>query len=82
MDERKFVIDHNCYWQTTNDLLMKVNKRPYTVAEWREYQTENGQDANSLLADPQFVDAEQGNYRLAPNSPAKGRGIQDGCWPE
>ena len=26
VDERKFVIDHNCYWQTTGELLMQFNR--------------------------------------------------------
>ncbi|HYD31874.1 MAG TPA: right-handed parallel beta-helix repeat-containing protein [Azospirillaceae bacterium] len=37
-------------------------------------------DANSLLADPRFVDPRAGDYRLAPDSPAHGLGIRDLPW--
>lgn len=40
----------------------------------------SGGDANSLIADPQFVDPASGNYRLKPSSPAFQLGIKDLEW--
>ena len=40
--------------------------------KWREM----GFDANSIVADPLFVDAENGDYRLKPESPALKLGIK------
>jgi hypothetical protein len=38
----------------------------YTLAQWQEM----GYDTNSVVADPMFVDLENENYRLKPESPA------------
>jgi len=42
-----------------------------TLAEW---QSNSGQDAHSIHADPLFVDLEAGDFRLQPGSPALGAG--------
>ncbi|MDD4061858.1 MAG: right-handed parallel beta-helix repeat-containing protein [Kiritimatiellae bacterium] len=73
VEEKKFVIDRNCYYQTTNDLLARIAGRNFRPAEFREYQAA-GFDAQSLFADPKFVDAKHADYRLAPTSPCKGMG--------
>ena len=36
------------------------------LAEWQDL----GYDTHSVIADPQFVDPEQDDYRLRPESPA------------
>src|SRR5439155_18131841 len=44
-----------------------------TLAQWQA----QGFDLHSLIADPQFVDAANGNFTLAANSPASALGFQD-----
>ena len=55
--------DHNVYWRTDDEELLFYD---YTLEEWRE----RGMDRNSKLADPMFVDAANGDFRLKPGSPA------------
>ena len=43
--------------------------------EWASWQA-LGMDRNSLVADPLFVDADDGDYRLQPESPAWKLGFQ------
>ena len=43
-----------------------------SLDEWREL----GYEANSIIADPMFVDPEQDDYRLRPDSPAFRLGFQ------
>jgi hypothetical protein len=44
-----------------------------TLAQWQA----QGFDPSSQVADPQFVDAANGNFTLAANSPAHALGFQD-----
>ncbi|MAE67695.1 MAG: hypothetical protein CMJ18_25860 [Phycisphaeraceae bacterium] len=45
-------------------------------ADCREVWRDTGFDMNSVIADPLFVDAEHGDYRLRPDSPAFDLGFQ------
>ena len=53
--------------------------RKYTLAEWRLL----GYDKDSAVADPMFVDAAKGDYRVKPESPALKMGFKNfemGTW--
>jgi len=74
-DERQFIFDHNCYWQTSGQLLIHINNRDYLPAQFSEHQA-TGQDGNSVVAEPQFRDIVSGDYRLRADSPHANKGIQ------
>lgn len=59
--------DYNLYFSPEDPHWQKQN-----LAEWRS----SGVEHNSRLADPRFVDIEQGNYSFAPGSPALEMGIR------
>ncbi len=56
--------DHNLYWNVSGQSVLFGNK---TLAEWQA----RGQDTNSVVADPLFVDPARGDFRLRPGSAAK-----------
>jgi len=72
--ERNLVIDNNCYWQTTGDMLVRLNGKDYRVADWLRYRKETGQDAHSVLADPKFVNPDASDYRLQGSTPCPAAG--------
>jgi len=66
-------IDHNLFYSDIGEFGATVHFRPlgsmsknYTLKEWQRL----GMDINSIYDDPMFVDYEQGDYRLKPESPA------------
>jgi len=75
-------IDHNLYYNPERPWLYTPTftvgsrdgrQRKYTLAEWRE----KGYDINSIIADPLFMDPENGDYRVKPTSPALELGFQN-----
>ena len=50
-DEKQFVIDHNCYFQTLGTLHARMNGRLYKTDQFRLYQEETGQDQHSVIAE-------------------------------
>lgn len=68
------LMDYNLYLREPKMIigLYSLNETSTTLAAWQS--KSHGLDRNSLLADPRFVNAASGNYRLAAGSPALGRG--------
>jgi len=66
---RNFAYENNLYWNASGAPVTFSGK---TFAEWQAA----GQDKNSLIADPLFVDPEHGDFRLRPDSPAARIGFQ------
>lgn len=64
-----FRMADNVYWDTTGE---EPEFAGATFEEWRA----KGHDANSIVADPLFVDAESGDFRLKPDSPALALGFK------
>jgi parallel beta-helix repeat protein len=59
--------DHNLYWHAGGDGSLGVGAAGVgTYADWQK----KGFDANSVVADPLFVDPAKGDYSLRPESPA------------
>jgi GH141 insertion domain/Right handed beta helix region len=65
-----YTLDSNLYWDVNGDVMDFAD---WTLAEWKE----RGQDVNSVVADPLFVDAANYDFRLKPESPAYALGFKD-----
>jgi len=61
-------MDHNL-WFTEEGVM--VNWFGKKIESFEGYRETTGLDAHSLFADPEFLDAAGGDYRLAPDSPAR-----------
>jgi hypothetical protein len=79
-------IDDNCFLSDFGEFVARVRPRPaaergsgsqegrkYSLEEWRTL----GFDRGSIFADPLFVDAEHGDYRVRPDSPALALGFEN-----
>jgi hypothetical protein len=62
-------LDAHCYWNSDGDDL------DFAGRDFSEWQAE-GHDAQSIVADPRFLDPEHGDFRLHPDSPALELGFQ------
>jgi hypothetical protein len=62
--------DHNIYWNVAESSVFPGN---FNLGQWS---TKWGQDEHSLVADPLFADAKNGNFQLGPDSPARAVGFQ------
>jgi len=59
----KVKMRNNCYWNTSGK---QIRPAGMSFEQWQQ----KGRDINSIIADPMFVDAENYDFRLKPNSPA------------
>lgn len=62
----RFVIDHNVYWDARAGT--NVSQLKFSAASLEQWKA-RGHDKNSLIADPLFVDAMKGDFRLTGPSP-------------
>lgn len=62
--------DSNLYWRTDREPVTFANQQ--TLQQWQA----RGQDTNSLVADPLFVNAACNDYHLQSDSPAHKLGIE------
>jgi len=76
-------VDYNCFYSGKgNEFRARVaprgekgrgDKRNYSLKEWRQL----GFDQHSVFADPMFVDPENNDYRVKPESPALKLGFKN-----
>lgn len=67
--DNQYRMDYNLYWHEGGGEIRFAN---FTLEEWRA----KGQDVHSVIADPLFVNPDQGDFRLKPGSPASQIGFQ------
>ncbi len=68
-DDDQYAFDRNCYWQSGGG---EFRFAKWSFADWQK----RGKDVNSIIADPGFVDAAKGDFRLKPDSPALKTGFK------
>ena len=64
-DEGYYTLDENLYWHADGKPVMFADGM-----DFEQWQQKHGQDAKSIVADPLFVDAREGDFRLRDDSPA------------
>jgi hypothetical protein len=72
IDAGRFTLDYNLYYNFAGEPV-QFGREQLTLAQWRQ---QSGQDMHSIVADPLFVDAANGNFALKPDSPALELGFQ------
>lgn len=68
------VLDYNVYDAEAGSADAEWVWKNKDYIGFNQYRKKSGNDSNSLFANPQFVDAEQGDFRLKADSPAAGAG--------
>ena len=64
-EDDSYQLDHNLYWHADGKPVQFTKDLDFEA--WRK---KHGQDAHSIVADPTFTNARDGDFRLKPNSPA------------
>ncbi|HDZ68927.1 MAG TPA: hypothetical protein ENH43_00705 [Phycisphaerales bacterium] len=64
----KIMFNYNCWYQASGNMI-DYGGTTYTMAQFPDYQANESQDANSIAANPVFVDLAGGDYRLQDSSP-------------
>ncbi len=72
-DKVKVASRNNCWWNAAGAPVTFAGK---PLAEWQKL----GHEEGSVVADPLFVDAAKGDYRLKPESPALKLGFKPFDW--
>lgn len=65
-----YSVNRNLYWTTSKAEPL------FDGRDWDEWRATSGQDKDSLIADPLFVDAANRDFRLKPGSPAEKIGFR------
>ncbi len=68
---KNYAFDYNLYYRAGGEPFDWPGDR--TFEQWQEW---TGQDKHSIVADPLFLDPENGDFRLKPGSPAEKIGFQ------
>ena len=63
-------MDRNCWWQRTG-VLMQFLRKPFTAAQFADFQRQSRLDAHSIVAEPGFLDVERQDFRLSPGRAAR-----------
>ncbi len=71
-DRAKIDMDDNCYWDFRTSK-PKFLKKSFPVWQWKK-------DKNSIVANPEFIDAKNGNFELKENSPVFALGFEPFDW--
>jgi len=61
-------MDYNLWFSRDGVMVNWFGKK---IESFEDYRNTTGLDAHSRFADPRFIDATRGDYRLAPDSPAR-----------
>jgi hypothetical protein len=67
--DNNYKMDYNLYWRTDGKA---IEFSKFKKEEWNA----KGQDVNSIIADPMFVDPEKGDFGLKAGSPAEKIGFK------
>ncbi|MGI6461907.1 MAG: choice-of-anchor Q domain-containing protein [Candidatus Hydrogenedentales bacterium] len=64
---KSLAMDHNCWYQAEG-VMAALSERSFTMAEFDAYRTLTGLEAQSIVAQPGFVNSETLDFRLARDS--------------
>jgi len=75
--ERNILLDRHAPIGMPRDWGKAIDRNLYTRADDLAYGRSLGVDANSITADPKFVDPTKGDFRVQPDSPALALGFEN-----